>query len=224
MSELPYLVVVFMPALRVLLIQKEDEKGESLTREEVLEIRNNAVCMRLHPELAAKMDEIRGYFDIDPENCWYEWQMLRRELGRKPDLDPGVKMYMERDGDPGYQATITTAQKTLPQFRRMFVEGVGDRAMLKAELTDIESKVLVWLAITRVVRNDFVTQVFEIPCVLPSYQIGDTVKVASKDVLDWMIIDNGTLYGGYSIRHRRRQLKAAEIAAFDKHLGVRKYA
>jgi hypothetical protein len=31
-------------------------------------------------EHARKLEETRGYRDVDPENCWTEWQELRLEL------------------------------------------------------------------------------------------------------------------------------------------------
>lgn len=71
------LVPVFIPALRPLLIRAEDLKGEPLTPEEVIGIRDTASCIMMHVGVARKMDESRGYRDIDPENCWYDWQHLR---------------------------------------------------------------------------------------------------------------------------------------------------
>ena len=82
------LVPVFMPSLSALLLHAEDLKGEPLTADEVLKIRDNAACIMMRPDHAGKMDDSRGYRDIAPENCWYDWQHLRRELGRKPDLEP----------------------------------------------------------------------------------------------------------------------------------------
>ena len=83
------LVPVFMPALSALLLQAEDLKGSPLTPDEVMAIRDNANCAMTKHTVAEELNHSRGYVDIDPENCWYEWQYLRRELGRKPDLDPG---------------------------------------------------------------------------------------------------------------------------------------
>jgi hypothetical protein len=30
--------------------------------------------------VAKNMEEERGYADIDPENCWSEWQTIRAEI------------------------------------------------------------------------------------------------------------------------------------------------
>lgn len=81
------LVAFPMPALVAVLLHHEREKGEPLTQEEVESIRDNAVCMTMPKSVAAKMAEQRGYDDIDPENCWEEWQAVREELLADDDED-----------------------------------------------------------------------------------------------------------------------------------------
>ena len=83
------LIPVFVPSLSAVLLNTENEKGQPLTYEEVIQLRDNASCKMAGHEQIARLAESRGYEDIDPENCWYDWQHLRRELGREPELDPG---------------------------------------------------------------------------------------------------------------------------------------
>jgi hypothetical protein len=71
------LVPVFMPALAIVLAGAESSKGRRLTEAEVLRIRDNAPCVTMEPEDAAKMAESRGYRDVEPENCWADWHRLR---------------------------------------------------------------------------------------------------------------------------------------------------
>ncbi len=74
------LIPVFTPSLAVLLTEGERLKGKPLTEDEVVGIRDNAVCMMVLPEVAVGMDESRGYCDVEPENCWADWHRLRVEL------------------------------------------------------------------------------------------------------------------------------------------------
>lgn len=97
------LVPVFMPALSAVLLSAEDQKGEPLTYDEVIRIRDASPCIMMRVDHVQKMAESRGYNDIGPENCWYDWQHLRRELGRKPDLNPGPRLNQIRSADPEYQ-------------------------------------------------------------------------------------------------------------------------
>ncbi|MFC7091610.1 hypothetical protein ACFQH5_18870 [Halomonas salifodinae] len=69
-----------IPALVAVLLSKEREKGSPLTESEVLEVRDNAACMMLPLSAREKMEEARGYPDIDPEFSWEHWQEARRQF------------------------------------------------------------------------------------------------------------------------------------------------
>ncbi|MEL2242666.1 hypothetical protein PAS25_16910 [Leclercia adecarboxylata] len=69
--------IVFVPALIVVLIDKEQEMGRELTRQDVESIRDGATAIRLPDEAAEEMIRERGYRDIDPENVWVEWQAYK---------------------------------------------------------------------------------------------------------------------------------------------------
>ena len=226
MSNEPELTPVFMPALSTLLIAAEDEKGAPLDEAEVLEIRDSATCIMMQQADAAKMTESRGYLDIDPENGWYDWQKLRRELGRKPDLDPGARVDYINSQDEGYQRTIKQAQETLAQFRDMIDKFQPWSPLIKTELSNPNSdgRCFVWLNNVRETNDGFVAQVFEIPPTLQGFEIGEHVDITTADVMDWMINDNGTLHGGFSIRYHRDTIPDHERQAFDEHLGVTTYA
>jgi hypothetical protein len=74
------LIYVFMPTLASLLLNAERSKGAPLTYEEVIAVRDKATCVMVPEGVAAQIEEKRGYSDIDPENCWEEWNTLRPEL------------------------------------------------------------------------------------------------------------------------------------------------
>ena len=71
------LVPVFLPALVDVLKAAEKEKGEPLEEDEVLSLRDNAICMTMSTSRSAKMDESRGYPDIPADNVWAEWCKVR---------------------------------------------------------------------------------------------------------------------------------------------------
>jgi hypothetical protein len=79
------LVLVFMPALAPLLLRAEQLKGAPLTQEEVHRIRDGANCVATRADVALGIEQERGYLDIDPENCWEEFQQLRAQLADKTD-------------------------------------------------------------------------------------------------------------------------------------------
>ena len=226
MSNESELIPVFVPALSTVLIAAEDKKGQPLDKDEVLDIRDSAACIMMDQTDAAKMADSRGYLDIDPENCWYDWQMLRRELGRKPDLDPGARVDYFNNDDFEYQLTIQRAQETLGQFQQMFDKFEPWSPLIKTELSNRNSdgRCFVWLNNVRETNGGFVAQIFEIPPTLEGFEIGEHIDIPAGDVLDWMINDNGTLHGGFSIRYHREKIPEHERDSFDEHLGVTSYA
>ena len=79
-SSVEQLVPTPIPALVEVLALKEREKGAPLTEEEVIGIRDNAVCMMLPISAAHNMVEARGYSDLDPEFIWEQWQDVRQDI------------------------------------------------------------------------------------------------------------------------------------------------
>ena len=220
------LVPVFIPALGLLLIRAEDLKGEPLSYDEVIRIRDRAACIMMRTDDARKLDDSRGYRDIDPENCWFDWQHLRRELGRKPDLDPGPRTNGIRGSDPEYQQAIRDAHATLGQFRGMLpADGSSRRdAMVKSEIRQGDNKAFMWLSNTRMSGINFIAEFFEISEAFTNYHVGDELEIPEESLLDWMVNDNGVLHGGFSIRYYRSTLPEDERDEYDSYIGVTEYA
>lgn len=79
-SDSDDLIIYPVPSLIAVLLNRERAKGEPLTQAEVLGIRDNCQAIAMTRDAALRMDAERGYFDIDPGNCWEEWQRARREF------------------------------------------------------------------------------------------------------------------------------------------------
>ena len=219
------LIPVFMPALTGVLIKAEDSKGEPLEFEEVIELRDAANCIMMEPEDARKLEASRGG-DIEPENVWHEWQRLRRELGRKPDRDPGPNFNRISSSDPAYRQTTQDAHASLDQFRAMLPAdgspGIG--CMVKTEIREGEHSAFMSLMNARRSGNDFIGTFFEISDAFKSYEVGDDLEIAEADLLDWSVNDKGVLHGGFSLRYYRSTLPEDERAAYDEYIGVSEYA
>ncbi len=70
-----------IPALVVLLLRKEKEKGVALTEAEVCAVRDGAQCVMLTATEAARIADERGYPDLDPDRAWEQWNAIRPSLG-----------------------------------------------------------------------------------------------------------------------------------------------
>lgn len=219
------LIPVFIPALGTVLVAAEDRKGSPLSYDEVIRVRDRAACIMMTSVDAAKMVESRGG-DLDPENCWYDWQMLRRELGRGPELDAGPMLQQIPSSDPIYLQAIADARAGLDRFRAMLPADGSPRdyAMVKTTLTEGDRRAFMWLTAARRHGDAFVGEVFEAPQQLPSFQVGDLIEVTEETLLDWSVNVSGTLHGGYSLRYQRARLPEAERAAYDEYIGVTRWA
>lgn len=82
------LCLVFMPALVAILLRAEKDSELALTKEQVLDIRDNATCIKMKLSRAIEMEEKRGYPDLAPEEVWEEWKKARIEL--YPQKEYGV--------------------------------------------------------------------------------------------------------------------------------------
>lgn len=225
-SDTDDLVPVFMPALVVLLVHAEDKKGTPLTKDEVHAIRDSGACIMMESGVARKMDDNRGYRDIDPENCWHDWQMARRDMGRKPDIDPGPRFDHVRSSDPAYQQTILDAQESIEQFRAMLPSDGTPRpdALIKTKLVDGDNSAFMWLNNTATEGDNFTAELFEVPDTLPNFTIGVRHVVTLEELMDWMVNENGRLTGGFSLRYNRARMSDADKLDFDQHIGVTEYA
>lgn len=220
------LIPVFEPALAAILIHAEDEKGSPLTYDEAITLRDRSACIMMTPDQALKMDEARGYCDIDPENCWFEWQMLRRELGREPELDAGAKVNMMNGTDPAWCQSIVDAQASLTQFRQLLATHSADQdvgTLLKTRVSDGQTEVLLWLHRVRVSQAGFLADVFEVPAGLTGFAVGQTMDLDEDAVLDWAVNVQGSLHGGFSIRLVRASMPSEERAEYDQYIGVTRY-
>ena len=79
-----HLVPVFVPPLASILWHQEKSKGSALTEEEVIALRGKSVVMMMRFSNAQKMEEARGYRDINPKFCWPEWCEMRKTLRDEP--------------------------------------------------------------------------------------------------------------------------------------------
>jgi hypothetical protein len=80
MSDGDNLVLYPMPSLVATLLEAERDKGSPLTENEVIKIRDACPTVAVPRDVALEIDAKRGYTDIDPENCWSEWQSARKSL------------------------------------------------------------------------------------------------------------------------------------------------
>jgi uncharacterized protein YegJ (DUF2314 family) len=221
MRDQPDLVPFFVPSLGSLLLAAEEKNGGPLTEAQVLAIRDQAAVIMMERKDADAMAAKRGR-DIDPENCWFDFQKLRRSLGRKPDLNPGAQVNRLKRGDPEMGRAMQQANDTLSKFDELL--GLGGHAMIKTRIIDGETTFYLWLEFQGRAGERYVGKVFELPPGLNRLGIGAEVVVEPSALVDWLVNDRGSLHGGFTLRVHRERLPQDERGRFDQQLGVSRYS
>jgi uncharacterized protein YegJ (DUF2314 family) len=224
MAENEDKVLLFIPSLVATLLNRENAKGTPLTEEEVIAIRDSAPCVTVPPDVAAKMEMERGYSDLDPENCWVEWQQARQDL--KSDERDEPRFMALRDKD--LTAVVQRAQETFDFFKRAFQQDSYSEAfhLVKARFVDQsdgETVAHLWLGVTEIADDSVQCVTFEVPTGFKGLRDGQVVTLTYDAVEDWMINDRGRLYGGFSIRVQREHTPEKERESFDRYVGITEY-
>jgi uncharacterized protein YegJ (DUF2314 family) len=83
--------------------------------------------------------------------------------------------------------------------------------------------IYLWLANVELEEdNIFVASFFEVPPeLLEWHQPGQQLQFEGEDIFDWFVNDDGSLYGGYTMRVARSRLPESERAAYDSYTGVK---
>jgi uncharacterized protein YegJ (DUF2314 family) len=65
---------------------------------------------------------------------------------------------------------------------------------------------------------------FEVPLELQQWhQVGQRLAFEPEDIFDWMVLHQGHLYGGFSLRVVREKLPETERDSYDRYIGVSVY-
>ena len=136
--------------------------------------------------------------------------------------------------DPEVVEAHAKAAATIPDFIAA-VQGGGSRkylAKLRFRDPDISEKLgedrffYLWLHEVayhpdeKLLSGEF----FEVPEGFEKWHpVGSRLGFEAEDVFDWMILDNGLLRGGFTIRVHRSRLPKDQRAAHDEFIGATSY-
>lgn len=217
------LVPIFIPALSAVLTAAEEEKGSPLTEKEVLNIRDNSVTIMSPISVIDKLIETRGYEDVDPENVWNDWLLLRDQMGKEVNSDGGAIVLDIKSNDPDMRKAELHARKTLNQFKEHIIIFKKFNPMIKVRIEEEDASARMWLAVDEVNSTSFDAHLFEVPSDFIEYDAGDSFEIENEDILDWMINVDGSVYGAFTIREQRKSMTKKDAAEMDDYMGVSEY-
>ena len=137
--------------------------------------------------------------------------------------------------DPSVLQAHALAARTMHGFRSLLDRlpngtGLAKLSFKDPDLSEERGKDFIFfLWLTDVVYHSegrvFSGTFFEVPDGFEKWHaLGSRLAFDDEDVFDWMVIDDGVAYGGFTIRLHRMRLAEEERAEYDEYMGVTSYA
>ena len=125
--------------------------------------------------------------------------------------------------DTEMNAAMAEARRTLPEFEDRLANPRPTQTLtiIKGRFTEGEKVEHMWLNQIVVTSEGYRGVLGNDPYELTGMKAGETLLVARDDVSDWVVVDDGKLVGGYTMRVLRSRLPPDERAAFDEQNGIR---
>ncbi len=123
--------------------------------------------------------------------------------------------------DPEMVAAIQKAQESLLLFIKVFTVHHHNPKIFfsikgKFKISE-EGDEHMWLSKLKLNGYRFTGRLNTEPDWVKSLHMGDRVTVAMEDISDWIIIEQGRLYGGFTMRELIRRLSSQEQERFKKY-------
>ncbi len=127
------------------------------------------------------------------------------------------------NGDEGINWAIEKARLTLHYFIEILNAGnkISRYVSAKVKISDGQHTEHIWLnELEFDVEGNLFGAVGNIPMSITNVHLGQRVGIENTMITDWMIVENGRLIGGYTIRAIRDKITdKEELRRFDEELG-----
>jgi uncharacterized protein YegJ (DUF2314 family) len=127
------------------------------------------------------------------------------------------------EADPQMREAAVKARASIGDFITM-LKDPGSTVSYFALKARFEEKGIIehlWLNFVTFDGKEFEGNVANDPKALQTLTFGKTVRVPVERVSDWMVIDDGFLLGGYTLRVLRDRMSEPEKRAFDEKGGFK---
>jgi len=150
----------------------------------------------------------------------------------EPQDEPLFTAISQRDAE--FQSAYDRAAATIPQFIEHIQRGDDAFRSAKLRFRDPDESerlgedrfLFLWLGGVHYYPDDrvFSGTFFEVPAEFQKWhQIGQHLVFDPEDIFDWMVLHQGRLHGGFTLRVSREKLPEAERESYDRYVGVSVY-
>ena len=131
-------------------------------------------------------------------------------------------IYNVENQDAEMNNVIIEAKQTLPEFYKAQENKNAnqDGFAIKMHFKVNNDREHIWVNGLFKRDGEYFGVVDNLPELTKEVKQGDTIKIDSSRVSDWMYLDNGELKGGYTIKVLRMRMSEEERAEFDKTSGM----
>lgn len=136
--------------------------------------------------------------------------------------------------DQELKAAYARTSQTMPEFREHVLRQGVHICSAKLQFRDPNESertgkdVILYLWLTSVSHDSasgtYTGTFFDVPPELHEWHWpGQRLQFEADDVFDWMVNDEGILYGGFTLRVNRSRLPESEREAYDHYIGVKQW-
>lgn len=136
------------------------------------------------------------------------------ERENQPDI------YNVKGSDKEMNEAIEKANQTLADFNTALLDPKIEVKSLKVKFQNETNIEHIWLSNVEFKDGQYSGILDNEPEYITDYKMGDTVNIDNKNISDWMYIENGKLFGGYTIKVLRNRMSETERKQFDTESGM----
>ena len=123
-----------------------------------------------------------------------------------------------------FHLAIQKALETLDEFKKKLesgeTEGVTFTLKVLLEAPDGVNGEHIWVTDITTKDDEYYGVIDNVPVYTEEVKYGDKMKIKKENISDWMYVENGKLYGGYTLRLVRSRMTDEEREQFDAMTGL----
>ena len=124
-------------------------------------------------------------------------------------------IYGVESEDKEMNAAIEKANQTLNSFNIGLSNPKAESQSLKVQFTNSNGTEHMWIGNVEFKNGKYSGILDNDPEFVKEYKAGDKIDIEPSKISDWMYIENGKLFGGYTIKVLRNRMTEEERKQFD---------